>query len=113
MNGYNSGYGSGGYQDKTVIDQYSAGYFRYNDQSQTVINAGDYAGGSSSGSSAGSGEWHIISQGNQADLQLKFNDGEVYEYGLTEQNGKTFLNDNRYFRTYSDSSVEDGRPECY
>jgi hypothetical protein len=113
MNSYNSGYGGGGYQDKTIIDLCSAGYFRYNDHSETVLNAGDYAGGYSSGSSNGSGQWKVVSRGNQAVLQLVFSNGELYEYTLRDRDGKTYLNDNRYFLTYGDSSVESARPNCF
>jgi hypothetical protein len=113
MNSYNSGYGGGGYQDKTIIDLCSAGYFRYDDHSETVINAGDYAGGYSTGSAAGSGQWKVINRGNQAILQLVYNDGSSSEYTLTEDEGKTFLNGDRYFRTYRNSAVESGIPNCW
>jgi hypothetical protein len=113
MNSYNSGYGGGGYQDKTIIDLCSKGYFNFNDHSETVINAGNNAGGYLTGSSAGSGKWNLIGRGNQVILQLIFNSGETYEYTLSEKDGKTFLNGNRYFKTYGNSSVESGRPNCW
>ena len=50
---------------------------------------------------------------NQSILQLTFYSGEIYEYVLTEQDGKTYLDGYRYFRTYANSSVDSGRPNCF
>ncbi|NIV03180.1 MAG: hypothetical protein GWN59_00635 [Calditrichae bacterium] len=114
MSSYNSGYGGGGYMDKTIIDLCPQGFFNYKDASETTINAGDYAGGYSYSRSAGAGTWKVIGRGTNVLLRLKFHNEEVYEYSLAQENGKTYLNGKRYFRTCDpNDSVAEARPQCW
>ena len=101
-----------GGSQKIVIDLCARGNFRYFDNSQMGVDGGG-ASGYSGGSSNGDGAWEIGSQGQNALLRLKFYDGRILEYVLSMQEGKTFLNDKRFFRTYSDDQNADNRPQCW
>ncbi|MCB9218677.1 MAG: hypothetical protein H6610_04350 [Ignavibacteriales bacterium] len=111
INTYNSGYGSGGIQDKIIIDLCETGNFNYYDESQVSISGGDLSG-FNSGEKSGSGNWDILKLNNQTILKLNFYSGEFFEYVLTFENDKTFLNGKRYFRTYKNSDVEGTLPNC-
>ena len=111
INTYNSGYGSGGIQDKIIIDLCETGNFNYYDESQVSISGGDLSG-FNSGEKSGSGNWDILKLNNQTILKLNFYSGEFFEYVLTFENDKTFLNGKRYFRTYKNSDVEGTQPNC-
>jgi hypothetical protein len=55
------------------------------------------------GSGNGHGKWNILTGADgEAILTLKFNDGQVSEYELSNDAGKTKLNGSRYFRTVSE-----------
>ncbi len=107
--GYSTG---GGYSSEVQIHLCGQGYFKYKSSSSTSIDTGG-AFGSSSGGGSGNGIWEVVgnNQGG-AVLRLNFHNGEVYEYTLEYKEEKTFLNGNRYFRTYGTSGMDDG-PECY
>ena len=107
MSSYSSGYGSGGYSDKTVIDLCSQGYFNFSSNNHMSIDVGSTAYSNSSGS--GSGKWKIIGQQGQAILQLAFHSGEVYEYTLSMDGEKPLLNGKRYFRTWTGENA----PDCF
>lgn len=112
MNSYNSGFGGGGIQDKIMIDLCTQGYFIYYDESQVVMNTEDVSG-YSAGEKNGSGNWDVVQNGEQIILKLNFSDGNVHDYVLSFDGEKTFLNGNRYFRTYQDSTVEGTQPNCF
>ncbi|MBK7104964.1 MAG: hypothetical protein IPH62_06740 [Ignavibacteriae bacterium] len=111
MNSYNSGFGGGGIQDKIMIDLCAQGYFNYYDESQVVMSTDDVSG-YSAGEKNGSGNWDVVQNGEQIILKLNFSDGNVHDYVLTFEGEKTFLNGNRYFRTYKDSTVDGTQPNC-
>ena len=68
--------------------------------------------GSSHDSGQGAGKWSVIVNGQGQDvLQLSFYNGQVYEYVLSYEDKKTFLNGRRYFRTYG--TVADDGPDCF
>jgi hypothetical protein len=106
--GYTTG---GGFSDKEVIDLCAQGYFNHSSSSSLSIDTGG-AFGHSSDSGQGSGTWKVIvnTQGQDV-LQLNFYNGEVYEYVLSLEDNKTFLNGRRFFRTYG-TTADDG-PSCY
>ncbi len=111
MHTYSSG-SSGGFSDKIEIHICSKGYFIYKSRSTVSVDTGG-AFGYGSGGDAGDGSWEIVA-GNQgyAVLRLKFKNGNnVYEYNLSSEDGKTFLNDRRYFVTYA-SEGRDYAPNC-
>jgi hypothetical protein len=107
--GYSTG---GGYSSEVQIHLCGQGFFKYYSSSSMSIDTGGAFGGSSDGGQ-GSGTWEVVgnAQGG-AMLRLNFNNGEVYEYNLEYRDNKTFLNGDRYFRTYGTAGVDDG-PECY
>ncbi|MBN1350227.1 hypothetical protein JXJ21_12505 [candidate division KSB1 bacterium] len=112
---YSGGGTDGSYvggSQKTVIDLCAKGNFRFFDDSQVAADGGG-ASGYSGGSSNGDGTWEISSQGQSPLLRLKFHNGKVFEYVLTIQDGKTYLNDKRFFRTYSDDDNAEYRPQCW
>ena len=107
---------AGGSQ-RTQIDLCAQGYFRYSDSNQMSIDGGYGSGynvsGYDAGRDKGQGSWEVVGRGEQAVLLLKFNDGRVFEYTLGLEDGKTYLNGKRFFRTYSNAPVEDHRPNCW
>ena len=106
--GYSTG---GGYSDKEEIDLCAQGYFNHSSSSSLSIDTGG-AFGNSSGSSQGAGTWKVIANGQgQPVLQLEFYNGEIYEYVITYEDKKTYLNGKRYFRTYG--TVADDGPDCF
>ncbi len=106
--GYSTG---GGYSDKEVIDLCAQGHFKfYSSSSMSVDTGGAFA--NSNDRNKGSGTWKIAkNQHGQNILQLNFYNGQVKEYGLSLEDGKTFLNGYRYFCTYG--QVADDGPECF
>ncbi|MBN1996103.1 hypothetical protein JW935_01040 [candidate division KSB1 bacterium] len=111
-----SGYGDGSYaggSQQTTIDLCGRGFFNYSDNNSMSVDAGSGTSGYGGGQSQGSGTWKVVGRGNQAVLVLTFHDGQVYEYRLSMQEGKTYLDDKRYFRTYSNDSSAEHRPQCW
>lgn len=105
---YTPGGISGGYDIKKVFDLCSAGYFIHYG-SNTMTAGGDFSSAYTGGRSQGSGTWDVIVNGNaQPVLQLTFNNGEVWEFGLEWREKKLYLNGERYFRTWTG----DNKPSC-
>jgi hypothetical protein len=106
--GYTTG---GGFSDKVEIDLCAKGYFNHSSSSSMSFDTGG-GFGSSHDSGQGSGTWKVILNASGQDvLQLSFYSGQVYEYVLSLQDNKTYLNDQRYFRTYG--TVADDGPDCF
>lgn len=118
MHSYNSGTGSydgyvtgGGYSDQEQIDLCAQGYFKYSSSSTMSFDTGG-GFGSSHDSGQGAGKWKVIvNTSGQDALQLNFYNGQVYEYVLSLEDKKTYLNGKRYFRTYG--TVADDGPDCF
>lgn len=117
---YSGGGADGSYaggSQETVIDLCSRGFFRYSDNSSMSVDGGYGSGYNASGYDAsrdtGQGTWEVVGRGQQAVLVLKFHDGRVWEYTLSMQEGKTYLDDKRYFRTYQNSPMPEHRPNCW
>lgn len=70
-------------------------------------------GGGVSGYSGGNGAWEIAARGQKAVLRLKFHDGRLFEYLLSYEDRKTYLDDKRYFRTFRNDAVAEHRPQCW
>ena len=101
----------GGFSDKIVIDLCAQGYFRHSSNSSMAFDT-DAGFGSSHANDKGAGTWKVTANAaGQAVLQLNFNDGSISEYVITLEDGKTFLNGTRYFRTYGNTR-NDG-PDCF
>ena len=107
--GYSTG---GGYSSRIIIDICGKGYFNFISNNSMSVDTGG-AFGSSGGNDQGSGKWDIIGNtSGGASLILHFNDGNISEYELTADNGKTFLNGKRYFVTDGSYQAENA-PQCY
>ncbi|WP_394747080.1 hypothetical protein [Spongiimicrobium salis] len=99
MESYTS-YGSGSYGKKIKIDLCDKGYFNHSSYGSMSVSGGEYNAGQGT-SQQGAGTWTILQKQEQIALQLHFYNGEVYEYFVTiDGDDKTYLNGNRYFRTY-------------
>jgi hypothetical protein len=97
MESYSSG-SSGGYSTRVDVYLCSNGEFAYKDQSSVSVDVGG-ASGYNGGNSANSGHWHIITQGNVAGVELRFNDGRTEQYRLDYQDGATYANGTRVYVT--------------
>lgn len=86
---------STGYRTKTIIDLCEQGFFNFYDfRSDGMVSA------FSADNNKGAGKWDIIkdNDGNIV-LQLRYYDGEIYEYDFQYLNGKIFLDGDHYLRT--------------
>ncbi|RLD26962.1 MAG: hypothetical protein DRI54_01895 [Bacteroidetes bacterium] len=97
---------STGYQTKTTIDLCGQGYFNFYDFSSSgMVSA------FSAGNNKGAGNWDIKKDENgYIVLQLKYYDGEIYEYDFEYLNGKIFLDGDHYLRT-TDGDLK-YKPNC-
>ncbi len=101
----------GGSSSKRVIDLCRKGYFNFSSNySMTLDTGGSF--GSSSNANKGAGTWKVIKNAlGESMLQLTFYNSKIHEYTITtDQDDKTFLNGDRYFRTYKDSGKYS--PQC-
>ncbi len=96
-------YGSySAYSSRQTMDLCSNGQFRgRSSSSMSMDTAGADFGGLSRG--GGDGSWEVATSDNgEALLRLTYSDSSVSEYRLDYREGKTYLNDTRYFRTTSE-----------
>ncbi|PAP75855.1 hypothetical protein [Rubrivirga marina] len=108
---YDSGDGSG-YIDEATIDL-CPGYFTLSDQSTTVFGEMDPVSGDSPSvhrDARGAGAWSVGRRGGDSVLQLRFHDGRSRTLTLGYDDGKTFLDGQRWLRT-CDASLSVG-PRC-
>ena len=108
MESYNTS--GGGYGKKIKIDLCGQGYFNHSAYNSMGIDTGG-ASARYGGNNKGTGHWKTYVNAQRQDvLQLNFYNGEVYEYIVTtDEDDKTFLNGDRYFRVYEG----DYGPDCY
>ena len=95
-------YGSYSSYSRTVkVDLCSDGTFSYYSSDQSSFdNVGGFGNIQSSGDFTG--QWKVSTTGGgESLLTLHFLNGDIDEYELRYQDGKTFLNDRRYFGTDS------------
>ena len=104
MDSYSSTSGgiSGGYSNEIKIDLCQAGYFNYMGNNSMTIGS-DVSSGYTGGSNRGNGKWSI----EKDILRLSFNNGKVWEYTLSIHDDKLYLNNDRYFRTWSGEFAPD------
>ena len=100
MEEYSTG---GGYSDKEIIDLCSQGFFKFYSSSMMSADTGG-ASANSNSRDQGAGSWKITN-GNV--LELSFHNGEIKQYALTSDEGKTMLNGYRYYCTYG-TVTDDG-----
>ncbi len=99
---YMESYGTsgGGYSNRTTMDLCRKGYFKHSSVSSMSMDTGG-SSGYGGNNNQGSGTWRVLKKQSQSVLQLSFYNGEVYEYIITiDEEDKTYLNGERYFRTY-------------
>jgi hypothetical protein len=97
---YDSGDGSG-YIDETTIDL-CPGYFTFSDRSLTVFNEMDPVSGDDPylhSNQKGAGQWRVIRRSGASALQLRFHDGRTKTFMLGWEDGKTFLDGQRWLRS--------------
>jgi hypothetical protein len=107
------GYSSyGGYSIRRHIDLCPGQRFRSSDSSQVNVDTGG-AYGYGRGGGEGAGTWSVVPQGaGGTALELRFDDGTVRRYALSFQDGKTFLDGERYFRIGAGDPHGNG-PQCH
>lgn len=103
---YTSG---GGYSKEEKIDLCPEGYFNYNDRfDMSAENPGVSA--SQNNRQRGGGRWVVTANAaGEPLLKLSFHSGEIYEYVLSREGNKTFLNGTRYYRTWTGENA----PVCH
>ncbi len=100
----------GGYSNRTTIDLCAKGYFIHSSVNHISMDTGG-SSGYGGNNKKGSGTWLLLKKQQQLILELTFHNGEIYEYYVTiDENEKTFLNGQRYFRTYKGSGKYS--PQC-
>ena len=89
-----------GYSSHKEIALCASGAFSYYSSSNLSVDTGGAFAGSA-GSNDGLGKWNVsVNEMGVPMLNLEFNDGKVYTYELGYEKDKTYLNGDRYFRTY-------------
>lgn len=108
MESYNSS--GGGYGKKITIDLCAQGYFNHSAYNSMGMDTTGASAGYGS-NNKGTGQWTtFVNSYEQEVLELNFYNGEVYEYIVTiDEEDKTYLNGDRYFRVYDG----DYGPDCY
>ena len=97
LSSYSSG-SAGGTSSRRHMDLCPDGRFSYQSSSSLTVDTGG-AFGSSFGSDDGTGTWAVVPSGaGQVALELRFDDGRVWSYELSFQDGSTYLDGTRYFR---------------
>lgn len=94
----NSNDSFGGYSDKWEAFLCSDGRFVYRSRSLVTADVGDVSG-SSSGRGSMTGVWRIITQGNQAAIEYRSDQGESSHVMLGFQDGKTYWDGQRVLVT--------------
>ncbi len=99
---FNSG---DGYGTKIIIDLCAAGYFYHSSADSMGVDVGGASAGYGDNSN-GAGTWSILENANETPiLQLKFRGGKLYEYYITFNGKKTYLDGRRYFRVYGEEGA--------
>lgn len=89
-----------GYSTKIVIDLCEQGYFYHSSSDTMSADVGGVSAGYGD-TGNGAGTWRIVKGDNGQDvLQLTFRAGELYDYYITLEDGKTYLGNYRYYREY-------------
>jgi hypothetical protein len=85
----------GGMSSRTDVHLCPSGEFAFQGRSRLSLDVGGVAG-NSRGDSQGAGRWRILTQGNVAGIELRYNDGSVELYRLDYQNGQTLVDGQRW-----------------
>lgn len=102
----------GGYSIDRRIDLCSEGHYKTGTQSEHSFSGSDVSAYGSDRTS-GSGTWRAVIMPNGTSmLQLHAHDGNVREYSLGFEDGKTYLNGQRWYRTSLVADGPDYAPDC-
>ena len=100
MSSYNSNtIGGGGFSQKNIYHLCSDGRFAYSEDGAIVLNPGEPDLGTPGSAGRGRGSWRILTQGQLAGIELRFDDGSVTHYQLTMQDGAVYANQDRVYVT--------------
>ena len=98
LSSYSSG-SAGGYNSKQVMDLCADGRF-FHHGSSSVSVYGDLGGmGSSGGTEQNTGRWRVVSEGDDAALEIHVDGGESGYLSLGYVDGTTYVNEERTFVT--------------
>lgn len=97
MDSYSSG-SAGGYSTRVDVFLCSSGEFLHKGQDLVSVDVPG-ASGYSGENAANTGRWRIITQGQVAGIELRFNDGRTEQFRLDYQNGQTYANGDRVYVT--------------
>jgi hypothetical protein len=97
ISSYSSGT-SGGYSARIDVYLCSSGDFLYKDESVVSVDVGG-AFGNAGGNSRNTGHWRIITQGQLAGIELRYNDGRVAQYRLERRGNATYADGTRVYVT--------------
>lgn len=96
LSSYSSG-SSGGYSDRWEAYLCSDGRFVYRSSSMMAVDNGAFGHSASRGGM--NGVWRIVTQGNQAAIEYRSDDGQTEHVMLGFQDGKTYWDGQRVFVT--------------
>lgn len=104
--------GIGGGRSTTArIDLCAAGHFRTSSRSEQVLSGAD-ASAVNSGSAQGEGMWEVVRVEQGTVLRLRYADGRVEEHRLGWENGRTYLDGERWYRTTRSADGDAYAPDC-
>ncbi len=110
LESYSSGSG-GGYSTRRSIDLCPDMRFHQQGSTQLGVDVGG-AFGSAQGRGQGAGRWLVIAdQGHRARLELRHDSGAVQQYVVHFEEGRTYLDGERYFRIGANDPNGNG-PRC-
>ena len=110
LESYSSGSG-GGYSTRRSIDLCPDMRFHQQGSMQLGVDIGG-AFGSAQGRGQGAGRWAVIpGEGQGLILELRHDGGAVQRYGLRFEDGRTYLDGERYFRIGANDPNGNG-PRC-
>ena len=100
MSSYSSNtLGGGGFTQKNIYHLCSDGRFAFSEDGAIALNPGEPDLGTPGSAGRGRGSWRILTQGQLAGIELRFDDGSVVHYQLTMQDGATYANQDRVYVT--------------
>jgi hypothetical protein len=100
MSRYSSGL-EGGYTSRTDVHLCGNGQFGLRSQGSVSVDVGGAFGGAGGGGEQG-GRWRILTQGDLAGIELKYDNGTVERYRLEFREGATYVEGERWLITPSE-----------